>query len=147
MRQHYEITRSIDIEYTWDKGPIPSGFAFLKLRLQTMRHEGEILVMPIGKFWKVKAPPYISPEDVKKYEENIETTYLPLVVSGIQDGLSSVFSELLEYPIENTTIVVKSIAIDLVFSTRKSFEYAMKEALSSTIMQALDSGDIKLVTA
>lgn len=147
MRRHYELTRSINVEYTWDKGPVPSGFAFLKLRLQTMKQKGEILVMPTGRFWKVKAPPYIYPEDVKKYEENVETTYLPLIVSGIKDGVSSVFSELLEYPIENATIVVESIAIDLVFSTRKSFEYAVKEALSSSILQALDSGDIKLVPA
>jgi len=140
MSRYYRVLESLSIEYEYDKGPMPSGYAKLMLRIvpKTNMNGNEDLVVPDGRFWEVS----------KKYSEiNADKEvfeFIPTIMEGVQQGIREALVEILDHPIRDVTFFLDKIVVDPVYSTKRAFVSATKLAIKSLITDAQQRGLVYL---
>ncbi len=132
MNKYYQVLESLSIEYEYDKGPAPSGYAKLMIRIapRTDINANKELIVPDGRFWEVSNKYSEINADKEVYE------FIPTIIEGVQQGIREAFEETLDHPIRDAIVFLDKIVVDPVHSTKRAFVNATKLAIKSLLTNA-----------
>ena len=141
MSKYYRLSTVLSIDYEYDKGPSPSGYANLKLRIMPNADRGNDsdLVVAGGRFWKV------SKKYLAKDAEQEVLEFIPIIVDGVRQGIGEVLTEALDHPVNEVIIYLDEVVVDPVYSTKMAFLNATKLAIRSLLIDARERGQLVLV--
>ncbi len=132
MNKYYRILEPLSIEYEYDKGPAPSGYAKLMIRIapKTAINVNEELVVSDDRFWEVSN----KYSEINADQEVFE--FIPTIIEGVQQGIREAFEETLDHPIRDVIVFLDKIVVDPVYSTKRAFFSATKLAIKSLLTDA-----------
>lgn len=141
MSKYYQVLEPLAIEYEYDKGPMPSGYAKLMIRVipRSDINTDEDLIVPVDRFWEVsrKYSKIKADEEVSKF--------IPIIIQGIQQGIREASEETLDHPIRNVVFFLDKITVDPVYSTKIAFLKATKLAIKSLLVDAQERNLVHLL--
>jgi hypothetical protein len=139
----YELKDTLVTEYEWDKGPRPSGYAQLRLRLQPRLLEdesGQVTTSP-GQLLTIRPTEYAKKRLLSEAEIS---AFIAMAIKGVQEGSKQALTQFLDRPVPNVLVVLEQITVDLMYSTEMAFRIASRSAVEKLLKQALDEGLITL---
>jgi hypothetical protein len=144
MNKNDRLVDSVETEYEWNKGPRPSGYAKIKLKLcpasTFAEGPGEVTIhADVEKIGKIREDSYHKQPRENELRENLPK-YTQMAMSGIQAGCLDALKQSLERPVTNVDIFVEELVFDLVYSTEAAFYFACKFAMSQLLQKAKSEG-------
>jgi hypothetical protein len=138
MEYIYQLTKTLALEYEWNKGPMPSGYAQVRLRLQPKPPEDDTIQMITapGRIWTVRVTEYATKRDPCKVKQNVES-FLPTIIEGVYEGAEYALAHHLDHPVVNVAVVLERVTVDLIYSTKVAFKIAAKSAVEQLLEQAV----------
>jgi translation elongation factor EF-G len=143
MKSTYQLKESLVAEYEWNKGPMPSGYAKLRLRLQSGLSEGAIV--------QVATPPnsILNIRPTKDAEEDppnqsLKEGFMRMVVRGVIKGANEALAQSLDKPVADVIVVLEQVTVDIMYSTEMAFRMASRLAIETLLKQAADEGLLRV---
>lgn len=141
---NYHLTKTISGEYRLDRGPRPSGFAWIRVELQPLSTQNKRVSgveVPSNRFWQVRNSKAFSHSELENAQQQI-IDFLPTIINGIQEGVEDGFANVMDSSVVNIQASIKQIEVDPIYSTEKSFYFAAKSAVERILLAALRDGEI-----
>lgn len=143
----YIISKSLRIDYEWDKGSMPSGYAYIKLQIQPLLPQvSETIEIRLSDnpVWKVRATQFAGKQPPGKLDQIIPQ-FVEMAMTGIKQGCTETMAGFLKQPVINVQLIVEELVFDLLYSTEVAFRMATKMALSELLSQAQAGGLLKAI--
>lgn len=141
MTKCYRVSSELSIDYEYDKGPRPSGYAKLKMRIvpKIDKVNGTSLVVADSLLWKVSKKYYDKDADKEVSE------FIAKIIEGVQQGAIEALADTLDHPVIDVRVIVDVLVIDPVYSTKRAFLNATKLAIKSLLMDAKQKNLVFLI--
>ncbi len=140
MRSAYRLKQSLITEYEWNKGPMPSGYAKLRLQLRPNLRDEKVaeIVIPPSMILKVRPTEYAKKKPLHNSVE--EAAFTEMVVKGVMEGVREALTQSLDKPVIYVTVALEEVTIDLMYSTEMAFRIASRSAVEKLLKQAAEEG-------
>lgn len=129
--------RVISVEYEWNKGSVPSGYAKIKLLYQIAdcsHHPPQREVVSKNIRWHIRDTDFARKQPSKITREDIPS-FISMATSGIKQGLDDMIEEQPDLKLLQLTVLIEELTFDLIYSTQHAFRLATRYATKNILSQ------------
>jgi hypothetical protein len=142
MVAKYRLADHLATEYELNRGPVPSGYAYIEIQLHPQEGDGFEFSTPddLKAIWQLPRKLEEWRRGNKSEYEDAVISFMPIIRQGILEGVAEAMAESLDKPVVGVRVEISRIAIDPEFSTKMSFHLAAKAATEKLLIVAKERG-------
>src|ERR1041385_7001965 len=119
MQTVYQLAHDLQIEYEWDRGPRPSGYAYLKFTARpessNLHGTAQIIELPEMR-WQMRSERGNQGLEYQDARENWGK-YIDVLIERIHQGVEQALAGSLDKPVVDVTVLLEEAIVDEVYST------------------------------
>ena len=120
--------KEILVEYEWNKGSVPSGYAKIKLLYQIQgysHHRPRQDLVSENIRWHIRDTDFARKQSPETTSEDIPS-FISMAISGIQQGINDIIQDQSELKSLQLNVLIEEITFDLIYSTQHAFRLATR---------------------